>query len=81
MPTEKSEVRVPASAEKAKQLDGNLKMIQRKDDRTGETLDLIEQDGYGEWPICTLCQPNRQVEPTSWALHQNKHTVTAVEDD
>lgn len=48
---------------------------------TGETREVIVQEGYGEWPFCTLCVPPKQVDPTQFSRHTNKHTVATVSDD
>lgn len=76
---------VPAKVRDSAALPGAVTMRaiptgNKTDDGEDEVRETIVQEEYGEWPWCNLCQPSKQVEPTSFSAHTNKHTVASVED-
>lgn len=75
---------VPASALAAVKdnggLPGKLSMVESEGKNVDGSPDgnkrvRITQEGYGEWPDCTVC--GDQVEPTGYNLHQREHDAAA----
>ncbi len=43
-----------------------------------DEVELIYQEGYGFWPVCTNKSCHEQVEPTSYSMHMLAHDPEAV---
>jgi hypothetical protein len=50
--------------------------VVRDADGNETSHEVITQDGYGDWPRCSLCRD--QVEPSSYSEHTREHEVAAL---
>jgi hypothetical protein len=43
-----------------------------------EEVEILTQEGYGDWPICPICRRTKtvtesQIDPTEWSEHTESH--------
>lgn len=50
--------------------------VVRDADGIESSVEVITQEGYGDWPRCSLCRD--QVEPSSYSEHSREHEVAAL---
>lgn len=62
-------------------LPGALSVVTIAQDENGEGVEpyeLVEQEGYGIWPVCDICVKSKdpvdaQIDPSEWSNHQASH--------
>lgn len=73
--------KVPDGMKASATLPGKLTTTMVDRDSNGNKIEsyaLVEQEGYGIWPVCQICLRTKppiesQIEPTEWNNHSESH--------